>query len=352
MKRRINGLGYLGLMTACCLFMGGCGRKEDMIHTGMGQLEALDYAAALSTFETAVENGEDRELAYRGEGMAYLGLSDYEKSIEAFEAALSEAGMFPGEVEADINYYLATAQYKAGQKQEAIDTLSAIAGIKDKQPEVYYLRGAVEMETGADQAAVEDLNLALYYADHSTDMTIRVYRVFEQNGKKEEGRSYLSNAIEERLSTMSDYEKGIIYYSLEDYENARDNLEAYRATGNNDTDTLLMLGKTYEQLGDSNYAAGLYQNYLEENEQNALIWNQLGLCKLNTGQYADALSAFNSGLAMEDNQNVLQELRFNQIVACEYTGDFQKAASLIRDYLEAYPDDEAAKREMTFLQTR
>ena len=208
------------------------------------------------------------------------------------------------------------------------------------------------METGADQAAVEDLNLALYYGEHSTEMTIRVYQVFERNGKKEEGRSYLSNAIEERLSEMSDYEKGVIYYYLEDYENSRDNLEAYRATGNNDSDTLLMLGKTYEQLGDSNYAAGLYQKYLDENEPNAVIWNQLGLCKLDIGQYADALSAFNSGLAMEDNIAVLQELKFNQIVACEYCGDFQQAASLLREYLTQYPDDAVATREMTFLQTR
>ncbi len=345
--------GYLLVaMSTCALLLGGCGKSGELIRTGMEQVEALDYAAAISTFESAIENGEDKELAYRGEGMAYLGLSDYENSVQAFETALSEAGMFPSDAETDINYYLATAQYKAGQKQEAIDTLSAIAGLKEKQPEVYFLRGSIEMETGADQAATEDLNLALYYADHSTDMTIRVYQVFEQNDKKEEGRAYLTGAIEERLSTMSDYEKGIIYYSLEDYENARDNLEAFRATGNNDKDTLLMLGKTYEQLGDSNYAAGLYQKYLEENEPDAVIWNQLGLCKLEAGQYAEALSAFDNGLAMENNAAVLQELRFNQIVACEYTGDFQKAAAQIRDYLELYPDDEAAKREMTFLRTR
>ena len=340
------------LLLAAAVCLTGCGSQGEMTKAGMEQITALDYSAALASFEGAIEKGEDQELAYRGEGMAYLGLSDYENAIAAFEKALSMAGMFPSDTEADINYYLATAQYKAGQKQEAADTLSAIAGIRDKQPEVYFLRGSIEMEMGNDQAAVEDLNLALYYDDHSTDMTIRVYRVFDENGKKDEGRGYLTNAIEERLSTMSDYEKGMIYYYLEDYENARDNLEAYRATGNNDTDTLLMLGRTYEQLGDSNYAASLYQKYLDENEPNAVIWNQLGLCKLEAGQYAEALSAFNSGLETENNQSVLQELQYNRIVASEYSGDFQQAAGWMREYLNSYPDDTAAQREMSFLQTR
>ena len=113
-----------------------------------------------------------------------------------------------------------------------------------------------------------------------------------------------------------------------------------------------MLGKTYEMLGDSNYAAGLYQKYLNENEPVAQIWNQLGLCRMRTAQYQDALSAFNSGLAMEDNASVLQELRFNQIAAYEFMGDFGQASALMRDYLNEYPDHEEAKREYTFLQSR
>jgi tetratricopeptide (TPR) repeat protein len=113
-----------------------------------------------------------------------------------------------------------------------------------------------------------------------------------------------------------------------------------------------MLGRTYEKLGDYNYAASLYQKQLEADAENAALYNQLGLCKLESGEYAAALNAFNSGLALENNQDVLQLLKFNQIVAYEYTGDFKKAASLMKDYLESYPDDAQAVREYEFLSTR
>ena len=48
----------------------------------------------------------------------------------------------------------------------------------------------------------------------------------------------------------------------------------------------------------------------------------------------------------------MQSLKFNEIVAYEYLGDFQKAAVLMQSYLLTYPDDKEAKREQEFLQTR
>ena len=341
-----------GMVLAAMLLLAGCGKKTELIEAGMEQVEKLDYGTALATFDKAIEEKEDAELALRGKGLAYMGLSDYASAVDCFTQALQNAGMFPKDAETDINYYLATAQYKAGQKEEAVKTLDAIAGLKEKHPEVYFLRGSIKMELGEQQPATEDLNLALHYSKQDTTMTIRVYQVFEKNGYKDEGRVYLSNAIEERLSLMNEYEKGVIYYYMEDYENARNNLEAYRAQGNQDTDTLLMLGKTYEQLGDSNYAASLYAKFLEENEPNAEIYNQLGLCKLQIGQYTEAMDAFEKGLETENNVSVLQELKYNRIVACEYTGDFRKAAQMMNEYLTEYPDHQEAAREYTFLQSR
>ena len=49
---------------------------------------------------------------------------------------------------------------------------------------------------------------------------------------------------------------------------------------------------------------------------------------------------------------IQQTLAFNEIVAYEYLGDFQKAAVLIRTYLNTYPDDANAQREYDFLSTR
>jgi hypothetical protein len=64
------------------------------------------------------------------------------------------------------------------------------------------------------------------------------------------------------------------------------------------------------------------------------------------------LNAFDSGLSVTENNDCIQQLRFNQIVAYEYLGEFEKASALMNGYLESYPDDEQAVREYEFLRTR
>ena len=47
-----------------------------------------------------------------------------------------------------------------------------------------------------------------------------------------------------------------------------------------------------------------------------------------------------------------QILKFNQIVAYEYLGEFDQANVLMRSYLQIYPDDQEALREYEFLRSR
>ena len=351
--RWIYGKAAMALLAGVLLT--GCAKNTQNIDAGMAAVEALEYQNALECFEKAIVENENLELAYRGQGLAYLGMTDYEQAIASFEKALSHAGMFVTDTEVDINYYLATAQYKSGQYEEAVKSLDAIAGLREKQDDVYFMRGSIEMQTGNYEAAVNDLNTALANSKNDIGMTIDIYQVFAGSGREAEGKAYLSAALENRLDDMSDYEKGVIYYYMGDYENARNFLEASKSKNGStgtDRDILLMLGKTYEQLGDSNYAGGLYSKYIEEQGGDPVIYNQLGLCKLATGAYDEARAAFENGIKAEGPNPVLQELKFNQVVAYEYLSDFTKAASLMREYLEVYPDDSDAQREFEFLKTR
>ena len=49
---------------------------------------------------------------------------------------------------------------------------------------------------------------------------------------------------------------------------------------------------------------------------------------------------------------MMQTLKFNEIITYEYMGEYKTAAALMNSYLRSYPDDDAAKREYEFLQTR
>ena len=69
------------------------------------------------------------------------------------------------------------------------------------------------------------------------------------------------------------------------------------------------------------------------------------------GDYEAALAAFQAGMNVEGN-TVTQSLKFNEIVAYEYLGQYDKAKLAMEQYLALYPDDEKAQREAVFLKTR
>ena len=54
----------------------------------------------------------------------------------------------------------------------------------------------------------------------------------------------------------------------------------------------------------------------------------------------------------ESFSEVLQEMRFNQIVCYEKLGDWENAKTKIAEYIQVYPDDADAQREAKFLETR
>ena len=113
----------------------------------------------------------------------------------------------------------------------------------------------------------------------------------------------------------------------------------------------MLLGQTYEELGDYNYAISVYSSFIEGDQSNAGIYNRLGLCRMELGAYNEALAAFQAGMNVE-NCSIMQTLKFNEIVTYERLGEYQTAATLMSSYLSTYSDDEAAKREYTFLKTR
>lgn len=332
------------------LLLTGCGKGgQENINAGMKAVEAMEYEQALSNFEAALANGEDNRLLYRGQGIAYMGLTQYEDAAKSFEKALANSKIIIDEMDYDINYYLATAYYKSGELNKAVDVYNAILALKDTEKTAYFLRGTIRLEQGDYEAAIQDFDKTISLNKKDYGQLISIYQVLEQNGYKQIGQEYLQAAVETDEKSMTDYERGRINYYLEDYASASTYLERARSAG--DEEIILYLGKTYEALGDYNYAASVYSSYLAEHTDSEQIYNQLGMCRIQMGNYEDALQAFQAGKNVEDN-SMLQTLQFNEIVAYEYVGEYKKAAVLLESYLKAYPGDETAKRENKFLQTR
>ena len=118
-----------GVVLAGVLFLGGCGMGNgagNKTVQGNSALEERDYQQAQQFFQEAVQEGEQKVVAYRGLGMAYMGLAKYEEAEASFRTALEYTDNRMTENVQDIRLYLATVQYRAEKYEDTITTCDDI----------------------------------------------------------------------------------------------------------------------------------------------------------------------------------------------------------------------------------
>lgn len=339
----------LAVLIMAVMMLSGCGDKTEYVLQASSLIESGEYDKAIEILDAAEKSGEDMRLVHRTRGIARMGLSDYEAAEKEFIDSLSSNGGFVKDMDVDTSYYLAISQYRMGDIREANETYSAILALYPKESDAFYLRGRTYLALQDTDNAKSDFDKAIRLSPDDPDLYIQIYEALSEAGLGDDGQRYLKNAME--LNTkLSYFQKGRLYYCMGEYEKAKESLELAVNEGN-DSQATLYLGRTYEALGDMNYAASLYRTYLETDPGNAQVLNQLGLCLMSLEDYAAALDAFNKGLETGDPA-MDQSLRFNQITAYEYMGGFEKAKALMLEYLERYPADQEAVRENEFLSTR
>ncbi len=329
----------------------GCGAFADteQMDTVVTQIENYEYEEALATLDAAAEAGEDAQMIARFRGIAHAGLTNYEEAVSCYLEALSYSNLFAQDMDFDLNYYLADAYEKMGAREEAKAVYSAILDLREQEVNALFLRGRLYLEDGQLDLALADFNKTVELDKDGYDLRIEIAGLLSEKGYHEDGLHYLQKFLADNEKKLSDYDKGRIYYYMGDFEKAKVSLESAKAEESDNI--ILLLGKSYEQLGDYNYATSVYKNYLEEHPESAVIFNQLGLCKMKSGEYEEALSAFRSAANVENN-GMSQTLEFNQIAAYEHVGNFKQASVLMEEYLKKYPEDAEAKREYEFLKSR
>ncbi len=344
--------GLLGAVLVTSALLLGCSSgitgKSD-IGQGMDAMEQQDYATAVAFFNDALSKGEDERQAYRGLGIAHMGLGEYEEARKDFKKALAGSNGLVKKIDYDINYYLAMAQYKTGDFEGALETLDAILALNKKSADAHYLRGRLYLLKNDREGAIADFDKAVELNGGDYDLYIKIYEGLTASGFNDEAAGYLRQAVD-RKGKMTKYQSGIFAYYLGNYDEARSSLESAREAGENDN-VILYLGRAYEALGDVNYASTLYSEYIDKGSAGASIYNELGLIRIRKGEYEDALEALQAGKELND-PSYMQSIMFNEAVAYEYLLDFKKAAVLMKEYLDRYPNDEEAQREYVFLSTR
>ncbi len=308
----------------------------------LGSLLTLPLSGC--TNKEALEN----EKAYRTVGINDLKEGKYEDAIKAFDKALAQKKGSVTNLEIDICYYKALAQFKNGDSEDAISTYTSVIEYDDTQ-DAYYLRGNVYLQENQIKKAISDFDQAIERAEDFGEMSCKVATALLGQNQQKKAKSYLKAVIQKAGTSVDDYYNvGNAYYLLEDYDTAIDYLE--KAKSKRD-DALLLLAKVYLAKGETGNATAQVEEYSSVHENDSEALNLAGCVAMANEDYETAASCFQKGLKVENPSNA-QELLKNEIAAYEYLGDYETASTLMEEYLKKYPEDQEAVRENTFISTR
>ncbi|MCR4727990.1 MAG: tetratricopeptide repeat protein [Lachnospiraceae bacterium] len=341
-----------GLTASCLIFTALCGCRKPstaFYDAGVAYLENKQYDFAEENLRLSLEQESPTKECYRLYGIACLENGNYEAAVEAFISALQKNNGDIREIDFDINRYLGYAYENMGDYQSAVDVYNAVLTVRPKDTDSFFRRAVCYLKLGDMTAADNDFSTVTSRDPSNFDLHLKVFYAISSAGYATEASSYLKALLESERK-ISDFNIGRIYFYLGDYSNARVYLE--KSKNMSDADTILMLGKTYEAIGDFNYAGSLYTEYLNAKGGNAAIYNRLGLCRSLSGDYEGAQWAFSHGLTMDEKNEYNRVIMFNEAVTAEFRLEFDEAKQKFLDYLKLYPKDEAAIHELAFLETR
>lgn len=328
------------------------------IHLGMAYVEQKSYDEALGYFNQAegcAENDDQKALLNRGRGIACLYQGDYQTAIKWFGDALNISSQ-SNDIRIDTLYYKAEAEQKSGDYQAAVQSYGQIIDLKDDAG-TRMLRGMAYMQLQDYASAEEDLYAAIKQSRKSYTVYRTLYSALEAQGKDDEAKQVLNDALQLSGSSSEDYyNRGMIYVDLQDYTNAADMLnksydKGYKAA-------LLGLGEVSYTQQDYDTALTYYGKYFDEVDISSVdaslaakAYNQYAAVLLAKGEYEKAAQACESGLTYNDRESDAA-LSFNLIVSYEHLEQWEDAYNTAKTYVSKYPEDTKGQKEYQFLESR
>lgn len=328
----------------------GCGGENKKTYEQANtDLEQGNYDYALNEYQACISAGYKLSQSYRGSGIVKLRTGDYQGAIDDLTSALNDEKTGKSD-QKDILEYRAAAELKAELYDQAMADCQTLAEDYSLNANDYYLTGCVALAMDSYDEASSNFSEA-YGSDSTYEMAIQIYEAYLTQDMETDGTRYLEAALKTEAKTADDYcERGKVYYYMQDYDNARTELTTASEKGS--TEAALILGMVYMAQGDTANARSFYQQYIDaDGEDPAKGYNGLALCDIADGDYDSALQNISQGLG-DATSDEMRDLLFNEIVVYEKKLDFSTALSKAQEYVQTFKDDEAAAKELTFLQSR
>lgn len=331
-------------------------RADYYIGYAMNLIQQKKYDDAVAYFERGILDKDNaivrknNKEAYRGEGIAYYRLHNYKTAIEKFDKALSIKE--ENDINQDILSYKGMAQAKSGQYKAAAATYTKIIETYKTSAEAYKTRGDIYCKMEEYKKSLSDYDKAIKLEPHNYDFYFEKYFLMLHMKDKAGAAEVLSKAAAINGTTEKDkFNMAKVMYYKGDYETA---LQMFgEAFGNGFAESYYYLGLIYEQKKDYENAAENYSKYVESDEgrENANACYRAAECLIKSNNYEEALVLIEDGIKIND-VDANQTLKRSQIAVYEHLARYEEAYKLVKEYVKEYPEDEAAKKEETFLSTR
>ena len=332
------------------LLLTGCGGENQKTYEqANADLEEANYDYALNEYQACISAGYKLAQSYGGSGIVKLRTGDYQGAIDDLTNALNDEKTGKSDRK-DLLEYRAAAELKAELYDQAMADCQTLAEDYSLNANDYYLTGCVALAMDSYDEASSNFSEA-YGSDSTYEMAIQIYEAYLGQDMEADGTRYLEAALKTEAKTADDYcERGKVYYYMDDYENARTELTTAADKGS--TEATLILGMVYMAQGDTSNARSFYQQYIDaDGDDPAKGYNGLALCDISDGDYDSALQNISQGLG-DATSDEMRDLLFNEIVVYEKKLDFSTALSKAQEYVQTFKDDDAAAKELTFLQSR
>ena len=332
------------------LLLTGCGGENQKTYEqANADLEEANYDYALNEYQACISAGYKLAQSYRGSGIVKLRTGDYQGAIDDLTNALNDEKTGKSDRK-DLLEYRAAAELKAELYDQAMADCQTLSEDYSLNANDYYLTCCVALAMDSYDEASSNFSEA-YGSDSTYEMAIQIYEAYLGQDMEADGTRYLEAALKTEAKTADDYcERGKVYYYMDDYENARTELTTAADKGS--TEATLILGMVYMAQGDTSNARSFYQQYIDaDGDDPAKGYNGLALCDISDGDYDSALQNISQGLG-DATSDEMRDLLFNEIVVYEKKLDFSTALSKAQEYVQTFKDDDAAAKELTFLQSR
>ena len=330
-------------------------KAEYYLDYGFTLIQLGNYEEAIQQFDRIIMDSEitmvkeNNKRAYRGKGIALLQMNDYSEALNAFEMALEMKEL--ADLNNDILYYKGITLEYEGNLEEAAEIYSQLLENNDKDTTIYSARANIYRKLGKYEESIADYDKALEYEADDFELYFGKFSALESLGRDEEAMEVLNQASTITINTEEDkFKLAKVHFYQGNYSAA--SVEFLNSVSDGFSEANYYLAEM--SLSEEKYEEAMSYLLAYENAGNAVsatFYNQLMVCYLNLGDYEKAKECL-SKAKMYSTASVDKELRRNEIVLLEKTGDFEEAFLKMEQYIKDYTPDEETKKDYEFLKTR